>query len=546
MSGLGSVLKEFILPFASLSENREEPFTAELEAAAIFALAEEDRVKGGGLISPRSEENIVFIAKIGYPIWLFPWQETPLIFDGLNRAKCTLPYVKVPEVSFFMNTLKRSAKSRETFLAFLSDNLNYFQAQAVEKSFQINGLISEPDFLREFNIYRHEAVEISEQHRDVALLSPLLEEPAIIAVLDELKTLYSSFKIDHDRLYWCMKFLNKASRHYVKLLHGKAKAVKDEFDVKIKAQEEVIEPKIAQLREDYDHKIIEITKNFEKQEHSLQKDKVKLEKSKEAALAKIERYKLEARTRAEKDDRVGEQKWKEKANEMKKELSEIEEKLKQAEKALKDLEERRSLEVFNLRNELESKVKEARQPLLELESSRDAKLVLLKKEAETLEEQTKVITEQLGRTAKLIETFMDNFAKLGIKQELPLKEATLFYVPFYVACYQAETAKRYLFFPPSEANAFGLTAKIKGALGKTKIKQLLTPRFEVVTSLMDTLQVLAYQNAAFEAELRELCESVNMLKLNDARAGIKRGLEGLQKEGWLSEKEQQALSQKIA
>ncbi|MCW4007396.1 MAG: hypothetical protein NWF09_01710 [Candidatus Bathyarchaeota archaeon] len=546
MSGTDSALKEFILPFSALSENRKEPFTAELEAAAVFALAEEERAKGGGLISARPEEKIAFIAKIGYPLWLFPWQETTLIFDGLNRANATLSYAAIPDVGIFMENLKRGAKTRETYLAFLSDYLNYFQAPATEKSTQINGLISSSEFLKEFDVYRREAAEISEQHSSVALLSPLLEEASITAALDELKTLHSSLKADHDRLYWCMKFLNKATRHYVKLLHDKAKAVRDEFAVKIKAQEELIEPKITQLKEDYDHKIIEATKNFEKQEHSLQKEKVKLEKSREAALAKIEHYKLEAKTRAEKDDRVGEQKWKEKANEMKKELSEIEEHLKGAEKSLKDLEERKSLEIFNLRNELEAKVKEARQPLLELESSRDAKLVLLKQESETLEQQTKLITEQLGRTAKLTETFIENFARLGLKQELPMKDGALFYVPFYVACYQVDSTKRYLFFPPSVANAFGFSTRIKGALGKTKIKQLLTPRFEVVTSLMDTLQVLAYQNAAFEAELRELCESLNMLKQDATRESIKRGVDALQKEGWLSEKEQQALSQKIA
>ncbi|MEM2107980.1 MAG: hypothetical protein QXL10_01685 [Candidatus Bathyarchaeia archaeon] len=546
MSGTGSALKEFILPFTALSENRKEPFTAELEATAVFALAEEERAKGGGLISSRPEEKIVFIAKIGYPLWLFPWQEITLIFDGLNRAKFTLPYAAIPDVGVFMENLKRGAKTRETYLAFLSDHLNYFQAPATEKSTQINGLVSETEFLREFDVYRREAAEISEKHSNVALLSPLLEEAPIAAALDELKSVHSSLKADLDRLYCCMKFLNRATRHYVKLLHGKAKAVRDEFAVKIKAQEELIEPKITHLREDYDHKIIEVAKNYEKQEHALQKEKVKLEKSREAALTKIEHYRLEAKTRAEKDDYAGEQKWKEKANQMKQELSEIEEKLEQAEKALKDLEEHKSLEVFNLRNELEAKVKEARQPLLELESSRDAKLVLLKQEMETLEQQTKLITEQLGRAAKLIETCMDNFAKLGIKQALPLKEAVLFYVPFYVACYQAESAKRYLFLPPSKVNAFGFSTRIKGALGKTKIKQLLTPRFEVVTSLMDTLQVLAYQNAAFEAELRELCESLNMLKQDAMRESIKRGLDALQKEGWLSEKEQQALSQKIA
>jgi hypothetical protein len=547
MSGIGSAFKEFILPFAVLSENRKEPFTADFEVATVFSLAEVDRAKGGGFLSKRSEEKIVFISKIGYPLWLFSWSETTLIFDGLNRSKYTLPYAVIPDVKAFMENLKRGSKTRETYLAFLSDHLNYFQAPVTEKGVLINGLISDPEFLGEFDPYRHEAIEIAidEQPSNVALLSPIIEESTISSTLDELKTLHLSFKEDLDRLHRCMKFMNKATGHYVKVLRSKVKAVKEEFGVKINAQEEVVAPRVAHLKEDYDHQIVESGKNFEKQRLPVQKEKVKLEKSKEQALAKIENYKLEAKTRAEMDDSVGEQKWKEKSSDTKKELSEIEDQLKQTEKALKDLEEQKSLEIFNLKSELETKIKEARQPLLELESSRDAQILIYKQEIENLEQQTKLITDHLGRTAKLRETSIANFATLGVKQDPELKDIALFYVPFYVVCYQVESKKRYLLLPPSEANSIGLSTKLKSALGRAKIKQLLARRFDVITSLMDTIQVLAQQNAVFETEMREMGKSVDILNVSSMRESIKKGLEYITKEGWLSEKEYQALSQKI-
>jgi len=401
MSGIGSAFKEFILPFSVLSENRKEPFTADLEVATVFSLAEVDRAKGGGFLSKRPEEKIVFIAKIGYPLWLFPWSETTLIFDGLNRAKYTLPYAVIPDVKAFMENLKRGSKTRETHLAFLSDHLNYFQAPVTEKGVLINALISDPEFLGEFDSYRREATAIDDQPSNVALLSPIIDESTISSTLDELKTLYLSFREDIDRLRRCMKFMNKATGHYGKVLRNKVKAVKEEFGVKINAQDELVAPRVAHLKEDYDHRIVESAKRFEKQRLPVQKEKVKLEKSREQALTKIERYKLEAKTRAEMDDSVGEQKWKEKSSDTKKELSEIEDQLKQTEKALKDLEEQKSLEIFNLKSELETKIKEARQPLLELESSRDAQILIYKQEIENLEQQTKLITDHLGRKTLL-------------------------------------------------------------------------------------------------------------------------------------------------
>jgi hypothetical protein len=163
-----------------------------------------------------------------------------------------------------------------------------------------------------------------------------------------------------------------------------------------------------------------------------------------------------------------------------------------------------------------------------------------------LEQQTKLILEQLGRTVKLREASIENFAKLGVKKEAELQDVVLFYVPFYVACYQVESKKRYLILPPSEANSIGLSTKLKGALGRAKIKQLLVPRFELITSLMDTIQVLAQQNAVFETEMRENGERTNILNTDSMRESIRKGLEYIRKEGWISEKEHQALSQKIA
>jgi hypothetical protein len=545
MSGIGSAFAQFLLPFSTLSENRKEPFTADAEAAAVFSLAEFYRVKSGGILSRRSEERIMFIAEIGYPLWLFPWYETTLIFDGLNRANYTLRYAVTPDVNTFMENLKRSSKTCETHLAFLSDHINYFQAPAEEKAVLVNGLISDPEFLSEFDVYRREATATEDEPDNVGLLSPMIEESTISAILRELENLHSSFKKDIEGLFNCMKFINEATKHYTQLLRSKAQAVKEEFAVKINAQEELVAPKVNQLKKTYDHQIIESTRKFKRQCLPVQKRKVKLEKSREQNLKKIENYKLDAKTCAEKDDSVGEQKWKEKCSQMKKELSEIEDHVKETEKTLKILEERKSLEIFNLRSELEAKIKEARHPLLELESSRDAQILLYNQEMEKLEQQTKMILDQLGRTVKLREANVENFPKLGIKKESELRDVALFYVPFYVVCYKVESEKRYLILPPSEANTVGFSTKLKSALGKAKIKQLLIPRFEVITSLMDTILVLAQQNTVFETELREQGERTNILGKDLMRESIRKGLGHIWKEGWISEKEHQTLTQKI-
>ena len=491
------------------------------------------------------EEKTAFITKIGYPLWLVPWKETVLVFDGLNKSNHTLMYAGIPDVKPFMENLRRSSKTRETHLAFLSDHVNYFQTSASEKTLSISGLIRNSDFLTEFDVYRHEATDPADQKLPAGLLTHTLDESAISLEIRDLESLYSAFQEDVARLYKCMKFMNRATSHYLRVLRGKIKAVKDEFAARIKEEEGRVAPRVELLREDYDTRITEVARNFERQRLPIQKEKARLERAKEHGYERIEKYRLEAKTHAENDDKAGEEKWKEKGSKQKKELSEIEDQLKQTAKALKDLEERRSLEIFKYRDELEAKVKEARKTILELEASRDAKILLCKQEMEKFEKQTKKISDLIGCNAKLREANIAEFAKLGMRKELGFEGEALFYVPFYVVCYQTETRKRYLIVPPSFASSIGLTTKLRGVLGRARIKELLVPRFKVVSSLMDTINLLAQQNAVFETEVKELGGQNNILNINSMGEEIKKGLGYLKTEGWLSEKEYDGILQRL-
>jgi hypothetical protein len=100
-------------------------------------------------------------------------------------------------------------------------------------------------------------------------------------------------------------------------------------------------------------------------------------------------------------------------------------------------------------------------------------------------------------------------------------------------------------FPPSVANSMSFIAKLKGALGKAKVKQLLVPRFKAVTSLLEGLPALIERDAAFAREIYEAGDKANLLKGASAREEIKNGLEKLKGEGWLSEKEYANFSQKL-
>lgn len=533
----------FILPFSIPSENRKESFTEDMEKAAVFCLSEIERAKGGGLILKQPEEKIEFISKSCYPFWVVAWNKINLVFDGLNTLSHTLTYKTIPDVKTFMEGTERSSKSQETYVAFLSDNINYFQTPTIENQIVLNGLMTEPTFLNEFSLYVSDTSKMEPIKSDAVLPSSTLDEHAISSMVAELETLKLKFSEEVTAFYKAMKLLNKSTRNYVKAIRGKIKEIKEEFDVEIKKQEEIVTPKVNRINKEYDEQISKLAKEFEKQLLPLQKEKVKLEKIKVETLTKIERYKLEAKTSATSKDEVSERKWKEKISDTKKELSEIEAQIREVERKIKDVEENHSLETFKLRSEWENKIKEAKKDLLELEASRDAKIELHKMEMGKLENLTYTIIGQIDAIAKSRSVEIAAFEKLGIPQKYA--KCTIVCVPFYVAYYVAGTKRRCIVFSPSIINSVSLFAKLKGALGMAKIKQLFNPRFKAITAFLNRFPSLLEKDAVFQREISEASDKVNMLKASVAKEQILDGLKRLKDEGWFSEKEYEAFKQQL-
>ena len=114
---LNPALRKFLLPFAP--QKSKEPFNAELEEATVYAFAELERVKGGGLILKQPEEKLVFLAKIGYPLWLLPNGETTYIFDDLKNTKYVMTYFELPSTKAFTDGLRNQLQDYRELHDFL-------------------------------------------------------------------------------------------------------------------------------------------------------------------------------------------------------------------------------------------------------------------------------------------------------------------------------------------------------------------------------------------------------------------------------------------
>ncbi|MGA3110976.1 MAG: hypothetical protein ABSE15_02975 [Candidatus Bathyarchaeia archaeon] len=540
---LNPVLKRFILPFAP--QKNREPFNSEVEEAALYAFAELERMKGGGLIVKQPEEKLVFLAKIGYPLWLFPKNDSSYIFDGQSSPNSVLSYFELPSANAFMDSLQSDSKTREDFTAFLTDNDNYFSQPKKEKNVSLGHMIVDSDFKKEFSAFRREAVEITGQAANYALLSPMLEEGEISSVLTEIVDLQIGGREDTALLAECLRAINRITGQYITELDYAANAVSDEANAKIRAQKEFIDPKVVALNSQYKRRIGEVAKIFDHELENLEKLKAKTERGIESGEGKIRLYQREAEVQASKNRSIYEKRWKEKTAQTKKDLNALRKELKRAEKNIAKLAKQKKLQTAKLQLELEAEIKNARQPLFDLEAVRDAKMLIFKRETEKLLRLEKPVADNLTDAIKLGESVNGKFAMLGIV-DLQLKSPALFYVPFYVGYYQAGLSRRFIFLPPSIASKEGFTSKIKGVFGRSRIRQFLIPRFKAISGLIDNVEILAKQDPFLNSQIKSLGEKYNLITSRMARGNIAEGLLRLRNQGWLSDKEYQILSDSLA
>ena len=532
-----SEIQKLLLPFF---EKADTSVISDLddatEVAAIFAMAEMDREKGGRILSKRLGEKINFIAKIGYPFWLYPLLDKVALFDGLNLSEHLLSYTKIANVKHFLDSLKNSLKNRENFEYFLAENGQYFEKTDSKVNLKVEGLITKIGLLNEFGNYCKEATRATDQFAHIGLLSSPINQSKLFSATQEITHLHDSLEKEIKNLNASIEVLGKGSLQFQNELHDEIESVKQEFNLNIKNEETTVAPILEGIREEYDQKIASLARSFKANQVPLHAEKIKLIKSKKELANEIEQYCADAK-RVVSGDEKAKPRWKDRIKEAKEKLSETEKRLKLNEKELGELEERRASEVLQLKSDQESEVKDARGKIVELEASRDAKILVTKQEIEKLGSDTKLISDQLGKLVKLREAEIAKFDNLGIKSFSENLDKTLVYMPFYVISYDKETKDRYLIVPPSSMSAMDISTKLKAVLGRARIKSFLAPRFKELTSMAENIQTQSQKNSIFAAELKQLGTINNILVMAWIHDEIDKGLSGLKNQGWLNDKE---------
>jgi len=248
-------------------------------------VAELERKKGIGIVLKQPLETAAFLSQASYPLILIPWENQTLVFDALNTTTYTAKYRTVSDAEEFLENLRSRSKTLETFMAFLSDNENYFRQPQSDQRIALNGLVVDPSLLSELGTYIDEAKQADSLSTEQIVPSVVVNEDVIASARQELENLRSKLKEDLNSLYAGVKLQGRTSEGFLKTLRTETKTVQNEYDERIREQEKIVGPDVSRTSKEYDLRITELSRKFERQLAPLQREKVKLDRASEQTRA---------------------------------------------------------------------------------------------------------------------------------------------------------------------------------------------------------------------------------------------------------------------
>jgi hypothetical protein len=537
VQNLSGPIKKTILPFAIPEKDRFRPLSKEMEMAAIFILAERNRKKGESRFLKKTKEKLCFIAETCYPIWLIPWKGKTLIFDGLEFSNQTVYYDIIPDIKAFETDIQASSKSREAYVACLSQNGNYFQKFTGKQEKTIEGLITDQSFVQDFMNYLNDTEGNITSKTAKAILSPMLEKCEVKASIDKLTEIREKIIEEIKILNQTMKLLSTTSRMQVKNLQAEMRKNDKFYDNKIKKTKPKVTEKIKKIQEKRDEDVTRISQKYTKKLRRLQQKRVRAEKTLIRLSREIERIEANIKTCRERKDETNEFQLAKKHETLKKRISPLKKQIKEIDKALENVDETKKIEVTRARMKPDDQIEEARKILLDIEAEKEAKTRVAKKELTDLEDMTSAIIKQIDVMVKTKENTLNELENLGISHSR--RKWSIVYIPCYFVCYETEEEKRYVMYPPSNVGSMCIKTKLKGVFGSGKMNDFMQCRSESIASLLDKLIDLTLQNPVFEKEITEAALKANILQEKELIVGVKRGINQLKTEGWISENEVQ-------
>lgn len=526
---------KFILPFATLGTNRHKEFPKNTEMASILYLAESDREKGESQLFRTTDEKIVFITEMCYPIWLVPQNTVTVLFDGLGLTSQTVYYDVPPNIEIFNKDLNKNKKTTEAYTAALARNTSFFQDFKERKKVQIEGLIANDDLKKDLNNYLSQMKEVRKPLTTNVILTPKIKSDEIRTAVKQLSSLKKRNEFNIKNMEASMKLLNATTSRRIKAIRHEIKSTQENYHRKSLKTKLSSARRIRQIQDQYGQKITRTSKRFKGRLFRLNKNQVKLTRTLKRLRTEAKRCETKLRSSKRRNRRRTEIQWRLRLRNINKKLPDLRKKIEENSKRIQEVERAQKLEVAKQRVNCFASIESVTKRARDLQSSCEAEMTMKRQEIVTLEEMTSTITKSMQ---EMIQKKKGFYAELNnLTSNLRKRARRLVYIPFYLARFEKREKKRYVIYPPSSVGDMGILTKMKGVFGAARVKAMLQFRSEALTTFLNQFIPLLEKEPLLEKRVTEAGIQNSILLRKQLRVGIKKGLKELEEDNWISKKE---------
>jgi hypothetical protein len=529
-----------ILPYAVEDADRKKPFGHEMEVAATLCLVEAKRKKGGILGGP--PEKVSFVSKLHYPLWAVPWEEQSLIVDGLSFLSYAFVHTKPPDLEAFIEDVKKNSTDRRLYWNALRRHAQTFKDFVSSVQISADAIIANESLLSMIFEYVKRNLTVKENRAEpLVLIPPRLNEKAAMEKAEKIINYRRIFQSEIKGLHYAVKVLSGETDFHERKILREIEQTRERYEREILALKPVVEERIEEIIEEQDDKIDDIIRNAEKELDAVLRKRDSYERELQKLELNEDGYKVRMEDRKSKGDKSGVSRWSRRIKRSQKKISGVKRQIQELSRLIERIRRQCESNVEKMRKSYEKLINEEKKKILDLEALRDSEIAAKQKEIEKLRSEAMSIISQIEQLMEQKMSHVSSLEELAIPWNL--KDVTMICLPFYLVRYEADSKFRYEAYPMVTAEDYeGIIKRIQKALLsfslESRINLLLRPKSKDLKEMFTSIFTQKMrEDETLEKIIYTLGYSNNLLKAPNFREKLTKGMEELEKEGWVSSEE---------
>ncbi len=540
--------EKMTLPFV-IKTRETQIVTYSEELAVITCLAELQRKKPGFLRD--SSEQISSISKMHYPLWLLQMEDSCIVLDGLATLNTSLSFEEPIKMELLDEALKRSSGNPNEFSTALKGGASRAKEFTTPSKVTFQALIGDNELLSFLKEYIRTGEPQGNDSENVALIPTDVDSKAALEIGLHLRKTIRTMEADAKELDYLLKVLKDESSFHINGLTSEIELLEQNQDLETEALKPSIDKAIKKINEKQEKTIAHLQKAHGKEIGTLERKREilmrrlhVLEQRKDAARNRVEAAKRKKNSRSSSGS-FALQKYEKDFDRTKKEINKITEDIDKIKRTFEaNLKQKKA--------EFQKAISQEEEKLNSIVSIFGLKKAEKQRQIDEIQNHTATLSTHLSNKMDTLKRSCDDFRnqiKLNFKPEF-FDFPILAYLPTYLIKYSKNIDQRYIMFSPltfsEDASTF---SGLKNALALNPEPKLKNITHFANRKLQDTISscflTKTQNDEIFKSQMNELCQSNNLVDLNNFAQILNEGLDGLEKKGWIRREESTGLCKHV-